>query len=452
MSEPADTILAARFRLTGVLGRGGMGAVYEGIDLHTQNTVAIKLILQPDAETTERLMREARAVAKVSHPNVVKMYDVGVDPAGHPFLVMERLHGSGLDVVLREQGRLDPFTAAAVLMPVGEALVAAHQFRIVHRDLKPANIFLSTGANGAVLPKVLDFGVAKHVGQQSVAMATLTATGAVMGTPAYMSPEQVGGGREIDVATDVWAFGILLYEALTGNRPFGGINMMQILLAIVQKDLPPLPADIPADLRALIEGCLQKPAEDRFSDMQTVVDRLRPFAGPMPKAIDFLPATEPLQPMPNMPPSPAAPSASFLTNFKTQPTQEKRKLPAVVWASLALALVTIAALVATFVRQPDVIATQIDGPTPVVEPAPKPSKAEREVVKVAAPPAVEPAPVIVPPSPEPPQPKLQPAPPAQAKRPRPRIAKPAPAKRTPSPKPSADKVERKGGLFTDFEP
>jgi len=295
--------LSGRYQMQGILGRGGIGVVYAAVDRKTGAEVAIKRLLKPDAETAERLMREARAAMKVEHENTVTVQEVGVDANGAPFLVMERLRGATLSDVIEQRGALAPPVAAAFLAPIAEALAAAHTRGVLHRDLKPNNIFLAV-VGQKVVPKILDFGMAKLVGNQSVKLASLTASGAAMGTPFYMSPEQLNGAKDLGPATDAWSFGVLLYEALTGGRPFSGESVGELVVGILQR--VPSVGDIePPELRALIDRCLKKEPEERLTNLGEVHHVLTTIARGMPRP-GYLPSPSPMTP--SEPPPALAPS------------------------------------------------------------------------------------------------------------------------------------------------
>lgn len=312
MSPPGP--LSGRYDLHGVLGRGGIGVVYAAVDRTSGEEVAIKRLLKPDTETAERLVREARAAMKVEHPNTVSVQEVGIDGNGAPFLVMERLRGATLAQIIEQRRHLAAPVAAALLAPIAQALASAHQHGVLHRDLKPTNIFIAN-VGGVLVPKILDFGMAKLVGAQSVKLASLTASGSTMGTPFYMSPEQINGVRALGPATDAWSFGVVMYETLTGQRPFAGENVGTVVVGILQRAPTELMTIDPPELRALIGRCLTKAPEDRLSDLADARDTLRSLAGAMPSA-SFLPVRR--DPSPSQPlvdalpslPQPAMPAPS----------------------------------------------------------------------------------------------------------------------------------------------
>jgi hypothetical protein len=221
LTLPVDRVLEGRYRLERVLGRGGMGAVYEATDTRLNRSVGVKIMTghlfgQPRA--LRRFEREARASAHLSHPNVVAVHDYGRIGAEGAFLVMELLRGSTMRVHLERQGRIAPSTVAGWFDQVLDGLAAAHDRGIVHRDLKPENVMICGDAAESALVKILDFGLAKAKGL-SAESTGLTAPGTVMGTWAYMSPEQLGG-RELDERSDLFSLGVMVVEALTGHHPF----------------------------------------------------------------------------------------------------------------------------------------------------------------------------------------------------------------------------------------
>jgi serine/threonine-protein kinase len=263
------SVVAQKYRLVRVLGEGGMGAVWVAQNLTLGVQVALKLI-RSEIEgrvdgLSERLLTEARAAASIGHPAIIQVFDFGLTEHGEPFIAMEMLHGDSLSQVLKKRGRLAAGRAARTLLPVIEALVVANQRGIVHRDLKPDNIFLAQQAN-RVQPKVLDFGIAKLSEGFS---ANLTCEGTVLGSPAYMSPEQARGEPNVDSRTDIWALSVVLYEMIAGAQPFSGANWHGLMWAIMEGKPKPLSEhgiQEPA-LWAILQRGLAKEREDRFSTM-----------------------------------------------------------------------------------------------------------------------------------------------------------------------------------------
>jgi serine/threonine-protein kinase len=264
-------IVEQKYELVRLLGEGGMGAVWVARHLTLDVHVALKVMhgelgrQVPGA--AERMLQEARAAACIGHPAIVQVFDFGRTQAGDPFISMELLHGESLAQALTRRGRLQPARALQVLLPIADALAVAHQRGIVHRDLKPDNVFLARLADGRVQPKILDFGIAKL--ESSIA-PKLTQQGTVLGSPAYMAPEQAWGEADIDQRADVWAFCVMVYELLTGGTPFQGDSYNALLFAIARdepKSIVELGVNEP-ELWALIEKGLAKPREGRFADMR----------------------------------------------------------------------------------------------------------------------------------------------------------------------------------------
>jgi serine/threonine-protein kinase len=297
--------LAGRYRLVRLIGEGGMGAVWEARHLMTDKAVAIKLLKSHDGDTA-RFLREARIVAQLSHRNVVQVFDLWESDGDGPlFMVMELLAGESLGARLGRVGRLSIDETVAVTMPIASGLRAAHAQGVVHRDLKPDNVFLATGAPGEpVEVKVVDFGIAKPTAPEAQATA-ITETGTVMGTVFYMSPEQVFGQRDVDGRTDVWALGVVIYECITGERPFVGENFGQIFRAISlvnARRLREVAPHAPPWLDELVSRMLTRDRAKRPS-MSEVLDVLAAAASSDP-AFALLAARSSTMPLANAPPLP----------------------------------------------------------------------------------------------------------------------------------------------------
>jgi serine/threonine-protein kinase len=239
----AGAVIAGRFRLERLLGRGGMGEVWAALHLVTRRQVALKLVRASTEERrSQRVEREARAAGAVHHPGIVPVADVLELDDGTPVLVMDLLHGRSLGARLAEGGALPLDEAVRVLRPVAEAVRAAHAQGVIHRDLKPDNVFLCD--DGAV--KVLDFGVAKVVSPDEGERLDLTRTGELIGTPHYMAPEQAFGETGLDGRTDVWGLGVTLYECLAGRRPFQGDSLGALLRAVATGRVEPIASRVPS--------------------------------------------------------------------------------------------------------------------------------------------------------------------------------------------------------------
>jgi serine/threonine-protein kinase len=277
-SRPFGLPTVPGYELLDAVGRGGMGVVFRARHVRLNRLVAIKLL--PNAETVEanvvsRFLAEAQSVADIKHPNVVEVYDFGEaavpgQAAAVPFLVMELLEGGHLGDVLGTTR--DPQVIATTLAKVCRGVAAAHAANIVHRDLKPTNILFTK--NGE--PKVVDFGLAKR------AISTLTLSVAVMGTPYYMSPEQAKGkSKSVGPPTDVWALGVILYQALTGRLPFDSDNQFSLLHQIITEEPEPPRVHntvLPPVLERIVLKCLMKSLEQRFATASELADVLERFA------------------------------------------------------------------------------------------------------------------------------------------------------------------------------
>jgi eukaryotic-like serine/threonine-protein kinase len=270
-------IIAGRYRLDRPLGEGGMGAVWAATHTVTQRTHALKLLKKKDDDpaTRKRMLREARAASAVRHANVVTVHDVVEGPDGAPVLVMDLLEGESLGDRLEREKRLDLGEALRIARAILEALEAAHAAGVVHRDLKPDNVFLTK--HGL---KVLDFGIAKLTANEGPGRATtnmLTESGAVMGTPSYMAPEQAFGEGEIDARADLWALGVVLYECIAGARPVDGTTVGQIFKSLATGAIVPLESrvpDVPSDVAGLVRGLLTIDRNGRPSSARAALDAL----------------------------------------------------------------------------------------------------------------------------------------------------------------------------------
>ncbi|HEY1698044.1 MAG TPA: protein kinase [Polyangiaceae bacterium] len=277
--------VTANIRLVRSLGAGGMGSVWiaDHLALHTQVVVKfMSLQLGGNAEAVERFSREAAAAAQVKSPHVVQMLDHGVTPDGIPFIVMELLEGKDLAGHLAQRGRLTLGETADIVAQVAKALGRAHERGIVHRDIKPDNIFLCD-MGGELFVKILDFGIAKS--GSGNALSGGTKTGATLGTPYYMSPEQVVGAKNIDARSDLWSLGVVVYQCIVGSRPFDAETFGALALMIHNAPLPlPTAADpsIPPAFDAWFQrACAREPAA-RFSTARELADALTAVARSQP--------------------------------------------------------------------------------------------------------------------------------------------------------------------------
>ena len=274
------SVISQKYELIRKLGEGGMGAVWVAKNLTLDTHVALKLLrpgLSDDVPgAADRMQQEARAAASIAHPGIIQVFDFGKTEQGVPFIAMELLNGESLASLLERKKQLKPTRAAQTLLPIIDALAVAHERGIVHRDLKPDNVFITRMLDGRLQPKILDFGIAKL--EQRVA-PKLTQEGTVLGSPAYMAPEQARGETQIDARADIWALGVALYECLTGVCPFTGQNYQALLWAILgtePKTLGEHGIDEP-ELSAIVLRCLSKQRENRFSDMRALGTALAAF-------------------------------------------------------------------------------------------------------------------------------------------------------------------------------
>jgi len=279
-----DDVLADKYRVERVLGQGGMGYVVAAIHIQLDQRVAIK-ILMPELcehrEAVERFLREARAAVRIQSEHVARVLDVGTLHDGTPFMVMEFLSGRDLARELDARGGLPIKEAVLFLLQSCEAVAEAHALGVIHRDLKPANLFLTQRNDGSPLVKVLDFGVAKAIAQDAVELPSLTASQSVIGSPQYMSPEQVRNPKGVDFRTDVWSLGIILHELLTAAPPFEGDTPFSLLAAIVSdppQALRDKRADAPEELEAIIVKCLEKNPDKRYQTVAELAQALAPHA------------------------------------------------------------------------------------------------------------------------------------------------------------------------------
>jgi serine/threonine protein kinase len=273
------TLLDGRYRLGRELGSGGMSVVYEAQDLRLLRAVAVKVIRGASSSTlVERLFREAKAAARADHPAIITVFGYGTDlTQGLDYLVMERLRGMDLASRIEVDGQASISFALRVGLEVADAVAAVHDTGVVHRDLKPANIFLATRGIRIDEIKLLDFGTAKQFDLQ-----TLTTPGQVLGTLAYMPPEQMRDSSQIDARVDVYALGVSLYQCLTGRLPFEGRSAAAIAAAVLLGQqaisLSTLRPDVPADLQSVIECCMERRPADRFQNASALREALRSCA------------------------------------------------------------------------------------------------------------------------------------------------------------------------------
>jgi eukaryotic-like serine/threonine-protein kinase len=338
MTERSEAVdgrrLGGRYRLEALLATGGMGEVWAARDLLLGRAVAVKVLggaLAGDGRAAERLRREARAAARLEHPGIARVLDLG-EHDGRPYLVMELLEGESLDARIGRAGPMAPAEAARIVAAVADALEAAHQAGVVHRDVKPGNVFLTTA--GEV--KVLDFGIASAAGE-----AALT-TGDLIGTAAYLAPERALGHRATPAA-DVYALGVVLYELLAGRRPFEAGSDIELAMAHVNAHPPPLGLVAPATPSSMVAACEQAMAKDPASRPQsaaTFATLLRgpapvlgPAPGPIPAPVPSLAPAPPPAPAPALGSAPAPALGSAPASAPPPASAPTRPLPAAAGAA-----------------------------------------------------------------------------------------------------------------------
>jgi serine/threonine-protein kinase len=320
------TILDGKYRLDSFLSRGGMGAVFRGTHVMLGRPVAVKMInpdLVTSPEIVRRFQREARAATQLKHPNVVDVYDLGQTADGTLYIVMELVAGGSLKDVIRTSGPMDPARIVRILGQVCDGLAQAHRRNIIHRDLKPQNIMLTVDPGGVETAKIVDFGIAKTFEPDS--HTQLTATGSTLGTPHYMSPEQVTGSI-VDGRSDIYSLGVILYEMLTGEVPFNDPSLPSVLVKHMTE--PPQPPSarrpdvhVPPELEAVALRCLAKSPAERFESVEAMAGVLRRALPDRPADQTTIPigragaaaaeaATMPLAAAPTIPSVPAGAAAS----------------------------------------------------------------------------------------------------------------------------------------------
>jgi serine/threonine-protein kinase len=397
-------VLASKYRVERVLGMGGMGVVVAAHHIQLDQKVALKFLL-PDAlsnsEAVARFAREARAAVRIRSEHVARVIDVGTLPNGAPYMVMEYLDGGDLAAWLKERGPVPVEQAVEFVLQASEAVAEAHALGIIHRDLKPANLFCIRRADGRLAIKVLDFGISKMTQFGASGPGAMTHASALMGSPLYMSPEQMRSAKSVNSQTDIWALGIILFELLTGKPPFLAESLPELAYNVGANPPPSLrgirPA-IPAGLETVILRCLEKDRSHRFRNVAELALALFPFAPKRAKASverisGIIQAAGLSQSALELPPTPQVEAtqkseSTFKPVGQTMPGS-KRSWGAVLWPALVGALVVVGgvtfALSGRFASKPSP-APMSSPPVPVEVPtgAVAPSGA---VATAAAPPA-----------------------------------------------------------------
>jgi len=278
-----DVILAGRYRLDDKIGTGGMGVVYRATDVTTGDRVAIKILDHtkknlPSA-LEQRFAREIAAIQQLKSPHAVRLLDAGLLPDGGHFMAMEHLQGADLHQILSAEGSLPAGRAVRLIVQACAAIGEAHSLGIVHRDIKPANLFVTRLADGSEFLKVLDFGISK-LPQSTMQEMSLTTTGTVLGSPVYMSPEQMTSSRSVDGRSDIWALGVVLYQLMCGGFPFEADALPELCARVLTENPLALSAQIAVapGLEAAVMRCLARNPARRYARVEDLAIALEPFA------------------------------------------------------------------------------------------------------------------------------------------------------------------------------
>jgi serine/threonine protein kinase len=275
------SVVAGKYRLLRILGRGGMGVVYEAEHAMTRRRVAVKVLHAHHRQTgdaAKRFINEAQAAGRIQHPNVVEVLDAGEDDDKSLYLVLELLQGHDLATLLMRQRRIDVADTITIIAQVLQALAVAHARGIIHRDIKPENIFLTRSVTGEQHVKILDFGISKAIHPGDGPALNVTQTNTTVGTPHYMSPEQARGERNLDARADLWAVGVVMYECLAGRVPFDGDSYNDQIVKVITEPHPPLSQfDVPMELSCIVDRALAKDRTRRYANASEMLAELRQF-------------------------------------------------------------------------------------------------------------------------------------------------------------------------------
>src|SRR5215213_9470497 len=325
------TTLAGKYRIDARLNEGGMGTVYRGCHVLMDKTVAIKVLrpsLAADEKIVARFSREARAASRITHPNAISVTDFGEDESGNVFLVMEFLSGKTLKGVIRDEGPLSLARVVEITRQIGDALNAAHSQGVIHRDLKGDNIMLVDTMTGDHA-KVLDFGIAKINETDGSTDTGLTAPNLVIGTPQYMSPEQCAQNAEIDARTDIYSFGVILYEMLVGHVPFSGDSPTMVMMKHLQDPVPSVMeerSDVPASVARVVARAMAKVPGHRYQSVAELVEDLTIASGMTIFGVAPAGATNASAP----PPTSDNPDEVTIVSRREEPVSTPRRAPVTV--------------------------------------------------------------------------------------------------------------------------
>jgi serine/threonine-protein kinase len=369
-------VLLDRYRVIRQLGAGGMGVVYEAVNLRTGRRVAIKCLNPESALDPVALRRfegEARGATSIGNPHIIDVIDMDALPNGVHFIVLEYLDGTELGRELKTHGPFQVRRAVSIVLQMCEALALAHEKGIIHRDLKPANVFLIERDGNPDYVKILDFGISKFREPGSDAQS-LTETGKILGTPLYMAPEQMMNAKGASPRADLYALGCILFAALTGRPPFVAENLVELIVKVQQEPLPDvrsLRPDVPRELAAVVHKLLARDPDERFTDCAALHAALQPFVGQ--PVWTVTPATEQGRTTPDAPSAnvfSSGESASSVSKASVLPPRSTRLRVGV--AALALAVVVFGAVAATRFQSASLRLASRASPTPPVVAPPAP--------------------------------------------------------------------------------
>jgi len=403
-------VLQDRYRIVRLLGEGGMGAVYEGEHLLIKKRVAIKCLHAQYAQNPEvvaRFHREALAATSIGHQNIIEVTDLGRFPDGSVFMVLEFLQGRDFANLIEDEGPQPLNRVVHIMMQICDALTAAHDKDIVHRDLKPENVFLIRRGEDRDFVKLLDFGISKMKSASDTPSSSMTRTGMALGTPYYMAPEQAQGRKDVDHRADIYALGVILFRALTGQHPFDHDSYPMLVLKICTEPPPPLRRyrpDLPPELEQVAAKMLAKTPDERFPNCAAVKVALRPFASfsdvPVVNEVprnDALPLASIAGYVPPAPaavtPGPNTPAPVSETLGTPLATQTSVTIPGTSRAPLFVGVGVVALL--AIVGGGVALSGALSGP-PAETPAPTPPPIATPVAQPVVPPPIAPIPVPTP--------------------------------------------------------